>query len=206
MSFYSIFVATKWIQSPFSTLMRKEKLKLADEQLVANYQETNEDEYFEMLYSRYVGKVYQKCLSMTKDSESAEDFTQDIFIKVFSKMNTFQQRSKFSTWLYSISHHYCLDQLRVGKRLNTESMDDNLADTMSEADTGDDVEAKLRDMSRLMEGIPAEEVQLLQLKYEQGVSIKEIAQRFQLTESAVKMRLKRTRDKLYDRYANFHQE
>ncbi|WP_461139791.1 RNA polymerase sigma factor [Spirosoma pomorum] len=186
--------------------MRKEKLKLADEQLVANYQETNEDEYFEMLYSRYVGKVYQKCLSMTKDSESAEDFTQDIFIKVFSKMNTFQQRSKFSTWLYSISHHYCLDQLRVGKRLNTESMDDNLADTMSEADTGDDVEAKLRDMSRLMEGIPAEEVQLLQLKYEQGVSIKEIAQRFQLTESAVKMRLKRTRDKLYDRYANFHQE
>jgi RNA polymerase sigma-70 factor (ECF subfamily) len=121
-------------------------------------------------------------------------------------MNTFQQRSKFSTWLYSISHHYCLDQLRVGKRLNTESMADDLMDTVSDSDTGDDVETKLRDMSKLMEGIPAEEVQLLQLKYEQGISIKEIAQRFQLTESAVKMRLKRTRDKLYDRYANFHQE
>jgi RNA polymerase sigma-70 factor (ECF subfamily) len=186
--------------------MRKEKLKQADEQLVANYQETNDDEYFEMLYSRYVGKVYQKCLSMTKDSEAAEDFTQDIFIKVFSKMDTFQQRSKFSTWLYSISHHYCLDQLRVGKRLPTETLADDLSDTMSEADTADDVETKLRDMGKLMEGIPAEEVQLLQMKYEQGISIKEIAKRYHLTESAVKMRLKRTRDKLYDRYTNCHQE
>jgi RNA polymerase sigma-70 factor (ECF subfamily) len=143
---------------------------------------------------------------MTKDSEAAEDFTQDIFIKVFSKMNTFQQRSKFSTWLYSISHHYCLDQLRVGKRLATETLADDLIDNMSEADTGDDVETKLRDMSKLMEGIPVEEVQLLQLKYEQGVSIKEIAKRYHLTESAVKMRLKRTRDKLYDRYSSYHQE
>jgi RNA polymerase sigma-70 factor (ECF subfamily) len=186
--------------------MRKEKLKQADEQLVANYQETNDDEYFEMLYSRYVGKVYQKCLSMTKDSEAAEDFTQDIFIKVFSKMDTFQQRSKFSTWLYSISHHYCLDQLRVGKRLPTETLADDLSDTMSDADTADDVETKLRDMGKLMEGIPAEEVQLLQMKYEQGISIKEIAKRYHLTESAVKMRLKRTRDKLYDRYTSCHQE
>ncbi|QKZ13804.1 RNA polymerase sigma factor [Spirosoma sp. KUDC1026] len=186
--------------------MKKEKLKQADEQLVANYQETNDDEYFEMLYSRYVGKVYQKCLSMTKDSEAAEDFTQDIFIKVFSKMNTFQQRSKFSTWLYSISHHYCLDQLRVGKRLTTETLADDLVDHISDADGGDDVETKLRDMGKLMEGIPIEEVQLLQLKYEQGVSIREIAERYHLTESAVKMRLKRTRDKLYDRYASYHQE
>jgi RNA polymerase sigma-70 factor (ECF subfamily) len=186
--------------------MRKEKLKQADEQLVANYQETNDDEYFEMLYSRYVGKVYQKCLSMTKDSEAAEDFTQDIFIKVFSKMDTFQQRSKFSTWLYSISHHYCLDQLRVGKRLPTETLADDLSDTMSDADTADDVETKLQDMGKLMEGIPAEEVQLLQMKYEQGISIKEIAKRYHLTESAVKMRLKRTRDKLYDRYTSCHQE
>jgi RNA polymerase sigma-70 factor (ECF subfamily) len=61
-------------------------------------------------------------------------------------------------------------------------------------------------MSKLMEGIPVEEVQLLQLKYEQGVSIKEIAKRYHLTESAVKMRLKRTRDKLYDRYSSYHQE
>jgi RNA polymerase sigma-70 factor (ECF subfamily) len=186
--------------------MKKEKLKQADEQLVANYQETNDDEYFEMLYSRYVGKVYQKCLSMTKDSEAAEDFTQDIFIKVFSKMDTFQQRSKFSTWLYSISHHYCLDQLRVGKRLPTETLADDLSDTMSDADTADDVETKLQDMGKLMEGIPAEEVQLLQMKYEQGISIKEIAKRYHLTESAVKMRLKRTRDKLYDRYTSCHQE
>ncbi|WP_228724329.1 RNA polymerase sigma factor [Spirosoma sp. KUDC1026] len=174
--------------------------RLADEQLVACYQQTSDEDCFEMLYQRYVGKVYQKCLTMTKDADLAEDYTQDIFIKVFNKIDSFQERSKFSTWLYSISHHYCLDQIRVGKRMVHESWSDTLQDQLPDDNEENIMAVRLSDLGKLLEGIPVEEVSFLQLKYEQNMSIRDIAKLHKLSESAVKMRLKRTRDRLYERH------
>jgi RNA polymerase sigma factor (sigma-70 family) len=176
------------------------KAKLADEQLVKHYQNTSSDDSFEMLYSRYVGKVYQKCLSITKDSESAQDYTQDIFIKVFNKLDTFQNRSTFSTWLYSVSHHYCLDQLRLNKRLSTETLSDEVINGVSEPDSPESVDNQLQMLEGVMSELSAEEVKLLRLKHEQGLSIKEISHQYNISESAVKMRLKRTRDRLQELY------
>ncbi|MFD2570372.1 RNA polymerase sigma factor [Spirosoma soli] len=176
--------------------------RLADEQLVSLYQTDNSSDSFEALYNRYVSKVYQKCLSITKDSEAAQDYTQDIFIKVFNKLDTFQNRSTFSTWLYSISHHYCLDQLRLGKRLGTESLSDEVVNEASSelVDPQESVESRLQALETVMNELPTEEVALLRLKHEQGLSIKEISQKYCISESAVKMRLKRTRDKLQQLY------
>ncbi|WP_461140142.1 RNA polymerase sigma factor [Spirosoma pomorum] len=177
--------------------------RLADEQLVACYQQTSNEDCFETLYQRYVSKVYQKCLSMTKDTDLAEDYTQDIFLKVFNKIDSFQERSKFSTWLYSISHHYCLDQIRIGKRMVHESWSETLQDQLPDEPEENNLAVRLSDLGKLLEGTPSEEVSLLQMKYEQNLSIKEIAQLHQLSESAVKMRLKRTRDKLYERHREY---
>ncbi|GAB3752197.1 RNA polymerase sigma factor [Spirosoma pomorum] len=179
------------------------KRVLPDEQLVTLYQETSNEGCFEELYARYVGKVYQQCLAITKDSEAAQDYTQDIFIKVFSKLGTFQQRSKFSTWLYSISRFYCYDRLQIDKRLPTQSLDDELPERFADLDQDDSKEEKLSNLERLLAGIPTQEVELLRLKYEQNMSIKELAQLYHLTESNVKMRLKRTRDKLYERHTAY---
>ncbi|WP_338871642.1 RNA polymerase sigma factor [Spirosoma sp. SC4-14] len=180
------------------------KAKLADEQLVRIYQDTSTQDSFETLYKRYVDKVYQKCLSITKDSDAAQDYTQDIFIKVFNKLDSFQNRSSFSTWLYSISHHYCLDQLRLGKRLSTETISDETESSVSEPDTINSVENRLQALEVIMNSLPAEEVKLLRLKHEEGLSIREISQQYQLSESAVKMRLKRTRDKLQELYIRYY--
>ena len=159
---------------------------------------------FESLYNQYVGKVYQKCLSITKDSDTAQDFTQDIFIKVFDKLDSFQNRSTFSTWLYAVSHNYCLDQIRIGKRFNPESLSEDMVGSIAEQDSSVTVEFRLQALEGMMKNLPAEEVTFLRLKYEKGLSIKEIAQQYGLTESTVKMRLKRTRDKLQTLYS--HQE
>ncbi|WP_461056261.1 RNA polymerase sigma factor [Spirosoma arcticum] len=155
---------------------------------------------FENLYEQYVGTVYQKCLSMTKDAEAAQDFTQDIFIKVFHKLDSFENRSSFSTWLYSVAHNYCLDQLKAGKRLSTESLSDKVVNALAQEDPSDPVESQLLTLEGVMGSLSAEELTLLRLKYEQGTPVKAIAQRFDLSESAVKMRLKRTRAKLYALY------
>ncbi|GAB3894090.1 RNA polymerase sigma factor [Spirosoma agri] len=156
---------------------------------------------FEELYTRYVGKVYKKCFSMTKDDKTAEDYTQDIFLKVFDKMESFQNRSTFSTWLYAISHNYCLDQLRIGKRFSTESLSGELINSLSEQDSLVLQEHRLLELEQLLNNLPDQEAYFLRLRYEEGLSIKEIARVHHLTESSVKMRLKRTRDKLYKRFA-----
>jgi RNA polymerase sigma factor (sigma-70 family) len=68
---------------------------LSDEEVIRHYLPTQPDHCFEALYNRYVKKVYRRCLSMTNDSLQAEDFTHDIFIKVFHKLEGFQQKSSF---------------------------------------------------------------------------------------------------------------
>ncbi|MVM35620.1 sigma-70 family RNA polymerase sigma factor [Spirosoma sp. HMF4905] len=154
---------------------------------------------FDSLYQRYVEKVFQKCLGMTKDTNTAQDYTQDIFIKVFEHFDSFQHRSSFATWLYSISHNHCLDQIRLGKRLTTAPLTHEVASDV--ADQTDSVEVRLQMLDNLLQRLPAQEVAFLRLKLEEGLSIKEIAARYQLKESTVKMRLKRTRDKLQALYA-----
>ncbi|QHV96338.1 RNA polymerase sigma factor [Spirosoma endbachense] len=148
---------------------------------------------FETLYTQYAEKVYQKCLSMTKDSEAAQDFTQEIFIKVFSKLDTFKQNSAPATWLYSIAHNYCLDQIRISKRMNWQDLPEGLE--LAEESVVSD-EQQLQAMEQLLDTLSVEEATLLRLKYEQGLSISQISQQLNLNESAIKMRLKRSRDKL----------
>ncbi|GAB2578243.1 RNA polymerase sigma factor [Spirosoma areae] len=157
-------------------------------------------ESFDTIYTRYSGKVYQKCLLMTNDTETAKDFTQDIFIKVFFKLNTFQNRSALSTWLYSIAHNYCLDQLRVSKRLATEALSDRMINEFTEPDQS--VSAQWHALEYSLNDLPSQEAALLRLKYEDGLSIKAISERYEVSESAIKMRLLRTRDKLQELCTN----
>ncbi|MBD2701809.1 RNA polymerase sigma factor [Spirosoma sp. BT702] len=151
---------------------------------------------FESLYSQYVSKVYQKCLTMTKDSDVAQDYTQDIFVKVFSKMDKFENKSTVATWIYSITHNYCLDQIRLNKRLPSETLTYELADNIEGTDNQESASDQLHLLDSVLGQLPVEEVQLLKLKYEQNLSIAELSDHYQIKESAIKMRLKRSRDKL----------
>lgn len=171
-----------------------EKAYPADEKVTTFCQSTKDNNSFEAIYNRYVSKVYQKCLSMTKDPETSKDFTQDIFIKVFVKLDTFENRSSFSTWLYSVAHNHCLDQLRLRKRMQVELLSDSTVNIVAESDQSTANQWHI--MECMINDLPVQEATLLRLKYEQGLSIKAISEQFHLSESAIKMRLLRTRDKL----------
>jgi RNA polymerase sigma factor (sigma-70 family) len=170
---------------------------MTDEEMIRHYLPHNSSQCFETLYNRYVNKVYRRCLQMTKDSDKAEDFTQDIFIKVFGKLEGFQQRSSFSTWLYSISYNYCADQLRLAKRFSTTQLEESHESTTYE----DSLETQLQEetyqvMQQVIASLSPQERTILRLKYEDGLSIDDIAQLYDLKISAVKMRLKRSRAKV----------
>lgn len=170
--------------------------QLRDEELIRQYVTTHENDYFETLYNRYVSKVYKRCFSLTKDNAKAQDFTHDIFLRVMASLGTFKYRSAFSTWLYSISYNYCMDQLRLANRTPTVSILDDAAYPLTEADDTDLMDYQLQHLSRILATISPDEIVFLRLKYEDGMNIKDIARQFNLKDSTVKMRLKRMRDKI----------
>ncbi|GAB2564857.1 RNA polymerase sigma factor [Spirosoma areae] len=179
-------------------------LPLSDEEMIRQYLPDQPTHCFETLYNRYVNRVYRRCLSMTKDPLKAEDFTHDIFLKVFNKLDAFQERSTFSTWLYSIAYNYCADQIRIDKRISLTTIDEEFKLEIPESKEGQLHEETLQLVNKAMEALSVDEKKLLQFKYEKSMSIAAIAQACNLKESTVKMRLKRSRDKIHRLYAQLH--
>lgn len=172
-----------------------------DEELVSRYLETHKNDYFEQLYERYCNKVHRKCLSFTKDSMQAEDLTQDIFIRLIAKLDGYKKQAKFSTWLYSIAYNYCADELRTPRRRNEVAINENWDSLFIPADDSAEREEMQDRLIRLaMSKLTVDDQQLLRQKYQEEVSIRDMANCHSLTESAVKMRLKRSRDRLRDVY------
>ncbi|MCD8538785.1 MAG: RNA polymerase sigma factor [Leadbetterella sp.] len=165
-----------------------------DEELVALYVASQRNEYFEEIYERYVNKVYRKCYSFVYNQEKAEDLTHDIFLKLIVKIGSFKETSKFSTWLYSITYNYCMDQIRTGKKRKEMALHENIE--VSDDDESDFLDFQAGEITKSMKQMAADERAILQMKYQEDFSIKEIADTLNITESAVKMRLMRSKEKL----------
>ena len=88
------------------------KYQYTDEALVLAIIHKEETYLFETLHQRYYSVVYGRCLNFFKNKQDAEDVSQEIFFKVFLKLDTFLFKSKFSTWLYSFTHNYCINYKR----------------------------------------------------------------------------------------------
>ncbi|GAB3943546.1 RNA polymerase sigma factor [Spirosoma harenae] len=174
----------------------------SDEELVRFYVDTQRNIYFEKLYERYCDKVYRKCLSFTKDPVRAEDLTHDIFLKLVVKLGSFREQAKFSTWLYSITYNYCTDQIRSHNLHREVYMDEGWErlDIGAEDGLAELAEMEAKQLERALRQLPPDEQTLLLMKYQDDISIRDIADINGLTESAVKMRLKRSRDKLRKHY------
>lgn len=169
------------------------KSHLTDEELIDNYLRTRANHCLETLYNRYFNKVYSRCLSITRDADKAKDYTQDIFIRMFGRLDRFQHRSSFATWLYSISYNYCMDQLRADKRLMTTTLDEQME--YYSADDTESIEYSLQQLTLVLNTMPIQEAALLRLKYQEGLDIRQIATQLNINDSAVKMRLKRSRER-----------
>ena len=173
---------------------------LTDEALVAGIRAGRRD-YFGVLYDRYSGKVYHKCLSILKEPAAAKDLTHDIFVTIITKLHTYKGTSALSFWIYAVTYNACMQYLRKAKRLRFDSLDEEKS-----AEVEDESERlltvkrlgdlQLDQLEQLLNTLPADEKLLLLMRYQDGLSVKQIANTLQLGQSAVKMRLKRTRDRL----------
>ncbi len=135
---------------------------------------------------------------MLRDQDEAEDATQEIFTKIFLNLGKFQGQSKFSTWVYSVTYNFCIDKIRKEKR-SRELFADELENPPDvEIDDDNDQELinmQVHELRRVLLKMSDADRTLLLLKYKDGVKIKDIAKMFDKNESAIKMQLKRAKEK-----------
>jgi RNA polymerase sigma factor (sigma-70 family) len=173
----------------------------SDEEIVQLIMNSGDHELFELLYSRYFKKVRDKCFSFLKDNKLSEEFANDILTKAYEKIQGFKGNSSFSSWLYSITYNYCIDYLRVKKKLHYPDWNSNneIPEIIDETET-DFEEASYENLLLILEEIHPEEKVLLLMKYQDNLPIKHIAKTLRISEDAVKMRLKRARTRVIYMY------
>jgi RNA polymerase sigma-70 factor (ECF subfamily) len=173
----------------------------SDEEIVHLLMDSGNHELFEILYSRYFRKVKDKCFSFLKDSKQSEEFANDILTKAYEKIPGFKGNSSFSSWLYSITYNYCIDYLRIKKKLHYPNWNDSheIPEIIDESEADFEV-ASYENLLTILELIHPEEKVLLLMKYQDNLSIKHIAKTLRISEDAVKMRLKRARTRVIYMY------
>lgn len=177
-----------------------------DEELAAlAAREASDGLAFNALVSRMKEPVWRVCYRLLGNEDDARDASQEVLLKMFTCRDQFAQQSKYSTWVHAIAVRTCLHIRRGrGRRLQRVSSAEpaTLEAEAASCSTGDQ-EAELHlDLQQMLETLDEEDRALLILKYAEGYRFEDLAELFELSTSACKMRVSRARDKLKQMFPN----
>ena len=158
--------------------------QLTDDMLVALYSKGN-DKAFDVLLSRYQGKIFNYILFIVRNQELAEDIFQETFVKAIVTMQQgrYNADGKFGAWITRIAHNLVIDSFRQERNENTISNDETEVDLLNDVDLCDDnIEVQmvndqtLTDVRRLVDALPDSQREVVYMRYYQDLSFKEIAE------------------------------
>ena len=169
---------------------------MPDEAIIRAIVKDGKSDVYGILYDRYSNKVYRKCISFVKDETVAQDMVQDIFLKVFFQLPKFKGNSRFSTWLYAITYNFCVEHYRKNSKIKQVEIGDHHDQVDDESEDLEILEYRVDQLKQALDKIDPHEKKLLLMKYQDDISIKEIMNELEISESAVKMRLSRARQRV----------
>lgn len=158
--------------------------KMADETLVALYA-NGENKAFDALLIRYKNRVYSYIYYIVRNAELAEDIFQETFMKaiVTIKQGRYNENGKFPAWLTRIAHNLIIDHFRQEKNENLVSCDDSETNILNNIHLSERaVEAEivttqiLEDVKKLTNYLPDEQREVVEMRFYQNLSFKEIAE------------------------------
>jgi RNA polymerase sigma-70 factor (ECF subfamily) len=157
---------------------------------------------WEAIVRLYRRKVFNVAYKFVGRHDQAEDLTQDVFLKLYKSLDTFDRRANFQTWLISVSRNLCIDHYRsVRKERETVNRDVDPSD-LAPASPGPraDTQLELRDRVQLLRRALDELAPTLRtavmMRDIQEMTYQEIADRLDLPEGTVKSRINRGRTEL----------
>lgn len=181
-------------------------MAMSDAELVARAR-AGSQEAFREIVARFERPIYSLVVRMVQDAGAAEDLAQDIFIKAFRRLDTYDPERKFSSWLFKIAHNTTIDFLRRHAPetvpLEAEKEDDrgSLSAVLSdESSENPAAAAERRDLGRALERAIArlrpEYREAVVLFYVEGATYQDICEATGLPLGTVKTNLHRARKEL----------
>jgi RNA polymerase sigma-70 factor, ECF subfamily len=173
-------------------LQAEEMTRLADLDSLVREAQRGGVAAFEALYRRFAPKVYTLCLRLSADDGTAEDLTQDVFVRTWRKLDTFRWESSFETWLHRIAVNQALTALRSRRRRETwELLSDDPAAVAPPARQSHP--GRILDLEKAIAALPPGARTVFVLHDVEGYRHGEIARLMGLAEGTCKAQLHRAR-------------
>lgn len=161
---------------------------------------------FSDIVNLYQHKLYQVCYRMLGNKQEAEDIAQEAFVRAYINLHTYDQKRKFSTWLYRIATNLCIDRIRKKKPdyyLDAEVTGTEGLDMYSHIASTDQLPDESVEQMELQDRIQYEISRLpdkyrsvIVLKYIEELSLQEISEILEIPLGTVKTRIHRGREAL----------
>lgn len=156
---------------------------MTDEELVVLYAEGN-NAAFDTLLNRHKSGIHSYIYFMVRNKELAEDIFQETFVKVIMtiKQGRYTENGKFKAWITRIAHNLVIDSIRQERNENTISNDEVEVDLFNDIKLCDGTvedslvrRQVLSDVKKLIRHLPDNQREVLEMRYYQDLSFKEIA-------------------------------
>ena len=169
---------------------------LSDEDIARRCQDElpYETASYRELLRRYEPLVYRTCLKMLGSVEDAEEVTQDACLRIYHKIESFEARSKFKTWLFRIVTNLCIDRRRKLARdsqKKAEVQEGILRKVEEKKAASASDEALAEAMNETLSKLKEDDRKIVVLRFISGLSLEEISEVLDIGLSATKMRLYR---------------
>ncbi len=171
-----------------------------DAQLVYLYLKKGEEQALEELVARYLPLIYGYVRNYTGSEEHASDITQEVFIKAWKHLKSFDQSKQFRTWIFTIAKRTAIDWLRKKNALpfsmmTSEDSEQSFAESL--ADAGISLAEQLmqkeeqRQLAGVMAQLPENYHSVIALYHNDELNFREIAERLQEPLNTIKSRYRR---------------
>jgi RNA polymerase sigma-70 factor (ECF subfamily) len=158
------------------------------------------------LYDLYGSRVYSLAVAILGDGMRAQEVTQDTFMKVWQAPELYRnENGRFPAWLLTITRRLAIDRLRHEQRRSGRSVSLDDVDFPELRDAVQDEEARWRELGHLMDQLPVEQREVINLAYYRGLSQSEIAAHLNVPLGTVKTRLRLGMEKLRAAYLEWLQ-
>lgn len=190
-----------------------------DETLMVRYQR-GDRQAFALLVRRHHRPVYNFVLRQLRQPNTAEDVTQEVFLRVVQNASEFKHEARFSTWMYAIARNLCIDHLRKAMHRRHPSLDqplgpgdepralgDLVADAAPAASAERNVASSqmLAILTHAVETLPEEQREVFLLREVANLPFKDIADVTGVAENTVKSRMRYALDRLRTALSDFEE-
>lgn len=149
---------------------------------------------FEDIYKTYWDRIFRLCMGFVNDYDAAQDLTQETFIIVWQKLDTFRNESSIGTWIFRIASNNCLRQIEKQKRFPKSDLPIHLIEEKQHS-----LEPQIQFLYQCIAELPETDRIIISLELE-DVKQNEIAKIVGLSEANTRVKIHRIKEKLTQKF------